>query len=128
MPVKNEGIIESSSGFHVLEIHVPTIGYGLTFVIFFIVTAACLFACLKKLKRQWSRPPQENHRYRPHPFQWADTPTFSPMHGMPMTLMNSRFQELPQEETRRKWQDPESQRQEQEESRRNGRDDIMNHI
>jgi hypothetical protein len=82
-PMENKGIVESSSGFHILEIHVPTVGYGFVFIIIAMVVAMIAYACYRKLKRRWTHPGRHRRQRQEH-HQW---PMPSVSGGMPMVIM-----------------------------------------
>ena len=62
----NDGIVENTSGgFHVVEIHAPTVGVGIGMVLFVIFAAALALYCLRRFKRHLQVQDHRRQR-RPH--------------------------------------------------------------
>ena len=58
---ENKGVVANESGgFHVLEIHAPTVGMGLIFVIVVALAAVTFIACYRRFKRRVSRAAHHN--------------------------------------------------------------------
>ena len=55
--------VESSSGFHVLELHLPTAGFGLVTLVVFALWVIGLHFCYRCLRRRWFR--QSQHQFLP---------------------------------------------------------------
>jgi hypothetical protein len=52
-PVNNDNSqVVQSSGFHILELHMPTVGTGVMIVTVFIALILCLFACYRYKRHQ----------------------------------------------------------------------------
>ena len=93
----NLGVEEISTGFHILEIHVPTVGYGILFFCLIIAIAFFVYRCFKKRLRRsrvtpdllpsstapTATPPPQFPPFSP----W--TPAIWPQSSMPMIVMNS---------------------------------------
>lgn len=98
--------VEQSSGFHVLELHLPTAGFGLVTLFFAFAFFICCLLCFRHLSRRWMRRPhsysQGNHPFvqwsphshgRPQVFYLGD-PYHQHLSSMPL---QSRIQEVNEE-------------------------------
>ncbi len=54
-----ETIVENSSGFHVVELNIPSVGEGLAFFIIFLVLGFALFWWCRRYRRSRARGRQE---------------------------------------------------------------------
>ena len=70
--------LESSSGFHLMEIHFPTLGAGMGLV---VLGAIILYMCLKKAR-------QSRRSNRPHHIQTRPMATFPPNPFRPFAMSN----------------------------------------
>ena len=92
--------LESSSGFHLMEIHFPTLGAGMGLV---VLGAIILYMCLKKARqsRRSNRPhhiqvrPMATFPHDPFgPFAMSDHRDMYPNMGAARALPNPRFREV----------------------------------
>ena len=58
----NKGIEEESTGFHVIEIHAPTVGVGITMIIMASLFACAAYACYRKIRQRTERRMQRQRR------------------------------------------------------------------
>ena len=78
--VRNTEIQESSSGFHILEIHLPTVGLGFTSIVLFAVAFGLCFCIYRRVAKRYARrPPRQQPAFLPsHAAPWSPdlrTPT-----------------------------------------------------
>ena len=86
-------VYDESSGFHLLEIHMPTVGKGLSALVT-LALISLLFVCLgKRLKRAWERKRARQAALAfyspPHRGPFGELPGISHM-GMPCALGDHR--------------------------------------
>ena len=92
--------LESSSGFHLMEIHFPTLGAGMGLV---VLGAIILYMCLKKARRSRLSSRQQHFQTRPvatfppnpfSPFTMSDHFDMCTNMGAARALPNPRFREV----------------------------------
>ncbi len=47
----------TSTGFHLIELHIPTMGYGAIFIVAIVLLLACCAGCYRRFLRRWGRRP-----------------------------------------------------------------------
>jgi hypothetical protein len=78
------GVEETSTGFHVLEIHAPTVGLGLGSIALLVVLTVLMITCWRKLRKRWTggRRGAErrgmHHMQQPQPYAQQWMPPNSP--------------------------------------------------
>lgn len=96
--------VEKSTGFHLIELHLPTAGFGLFTLIFALLLFCICFSCFRYFSRRWMRRPHgfnqpyvqwSPHGHRPHIVYFADP--FNPQ--LPPMPLTSRIQEVQNEGT-----------------------------
>jgi len=89
-----EEIIEQSTGFHIMEIHIPTVNKGIGFLVFLLIAAAVLAwgyrVIRKKMKAKQGRDAFRGTAYHPHllPLQYH-------LQGMGQPGMNAWTRGMP---------------------------------
>ncbi len=73
-------IEENSSGFHIFEIHAPTVGYSLTSIIFCIAGAFLLLYIYRRCKSRWGR---NRHPHLPRQGAMQPPQMWPVQHGFP---------------------------------------------
>ena len=100
---KNIGEVNNSSGFHLLELHLPSAGYSIGLVVVIVGIAAMIYCCCRK-RRQHSinqfQPPSVGHTLNPFFLQmpqisplWHQSPY--PQALMPPRVPRGIVQQLP---------------------------------
>ena len=92
---KEPAIEENSSGFHVLEIHAPTMGISIITILILLAVLALAHMCASHLRKKYLRRP----RYRNHTIPYHTThqypPFFPPEPYNPYFLTPSNFRNSP---------------------------------
>ena len=70
-----EQIVETSSGFHLFEIHIPTVNKGMGFIVVVILVAVLLLWAFKHLRKRMAARPQRQQTNAVLPFT---NPTLNP--------------------------------------------------
>ena len=68
-PIRQPVEVDNSSGFHVLEIHMPTAGLGLISLILIVASALLLYKCIRRFKGRGQAPPSAIPFFPPTGFE-----------------------------------------------------------
>ena len=94
-PLINNGIVEKEEGgFHLIELHIPTVGVGFVFI-FMVALAAALFLWIRKwYKRRLRRHSRHGRQLDPMSVEMGVSPGFRPALFPDQTGM-LRLQQIP---------------------------------